>query len=188
MSLVPEQFVREEEDPSPWFQPLHRPDFDESAYEADLRAFQWTDEAAARLRRSADPPPRPPGIPPQATERRAWLTHVREFPPDPDGVVYVAKGPLVRLAERARARRVELGLTRGELAQRAGVPHATLKHFERTGAVSIAALYLLAIELGRAADLDAVFVRRRPDTPAVLARRSTLRRRGRAGTAAERLR
>jgi transcriptional regulator with XRE-family HTH domain len=117
------------------------------------------------------------------SDRRAWLTQVREFPPEPDGAVHVARGPLRRLADRVRARRVELGLSRAALAQAAGVPHATIKHFERTGMVSLAALYLLAIELGRAADLDAVCSRRRPDSPAVLQRRVALRRRGRAGTA-----
>jgi transcriptional regulator with XRE-family HTH domain len=51
------------------------------------------------------------------------------------------------IAERCRTRRLALGFTRSQLAERAGVSSASLKRFERTGNVSFNALIRLAVAL-----------------------------------------
>jgi len=51
------------------------------------------------------------------------------------------------LAERVRTLRLERTWTREELARRAGVATATLKHFERTGQVALTRLVRLAVAL-----------------------------------------
>lgn len=61
------------------------------------------------------------------------------------------------VARRARDRRLALGLTRDELAGRAGISAASLKRFERTGKVAFDALVRLAVALDSAAGFDRLF-------------------------------
>ena len=69
-----------------------------------------------------------------------------------------APGEIMRgLAERARERRLDANLSREGLAERAGVSAASLKRFERTGAVSLESLVRIAIALDAAADFAALF-------------------------------
>ncbi len=61
------------------------------------------------------------------------------------------------IAERCRRRRLALGFTRFQLAERAGVSSASLKRFERTGNVSFDALIRLAIALDATEGFDQLF-------------------------------
>lgn len=51
------------------------------------------------------------------------------------------------IRDAARGRRIALNLTQSDLANRSGVPLATLKRFEQTGQVSLAALLQVASAL-----------------------------------------
>jgi transcriptional regulator with XRE-family HTH domain len=62
----------------------------------------------------------------------------------------------LRLAERIKTLRLEAGLKRATLAQRAGVTEASLKRFERTGQASLELVLRTAFALGRLADFDNV--------------------------------
>jgi transcriptional regulator with XRE-family HTH domain len=52
------------------------------------------------------------------------------------------------LADRIRQRRLGLGWTQGEMAERAGVKAATYVHFERTGCISLIRLLKISDTLG----------------------------------------
>ena len=58
-----------------------------------------------------------------------------------------------KLAEHARARRLQMELTQAGLAERSGVALATLRKFERTGAVSLESFLKLHMVLGRLEDI-----------------------------------
>ena len=58
------------------------------------------------------------------------------------------------LAARARARRLALRLTQAGLAERSGVPLATLRKFERTGRIALTSFVRIALTLGDEAALD----------------------------------
>lgn len=62
-----------------------------------------------------------------------------------------------RLAERLRALRLDLGWRQQTLADRSGVPLATLRRFERTGQISLRGLLMIAHALGRLDELDRLF-------------------------------
>lgn len=64
------------------------------------------------------------------------------------------------LAERARRRRLDENLTQPGLASRAGVTAASLRRFERTGAVSLENLLRIAIALGAADEFGRLFLPR----------------------------
>ena len=61
------------------------------------------------------------------------------------------------IADRARRRRLDENLTQPGLAARAGVTVASLRRFERTGAVSAENLIRIALALGAAAELGQLF-------------------------------
>lgn len=61
-----------------------------------------------------------------------------------------------RLAERIKTLRLEAGLKRATLAQRAGVTEASLKRFERTGQTSLELVLRTTFALGRLGDFDNV--------------------------------
>jgi len=61
------------------------------------------------------------------------------------------------LAERARRRRLDENLTQPGLAARAGVSPASLRRFERTGAVSVENLIRIALALGAADEFVHLF-------------------------------
>ena len=54
----------------------------------------------------------------------------------------------VKLAEHIRARRLSMGITQEGLAERSGVPLATLRKFERKGAISIESFLKLLMVTG----------------------------------------
>jgi transcriptional regulator with XRE-family HTH domain len=61
------------------------------------------------------------------------------------------------LAKRARRRRLDENLTQPGLAARAGVTVASLRRFERTGAVSLENLIRIALALGVASEFSQLF-------------------------------
>lgn len=61
------------------------------------------------------------------------------------------------VARRVRDRRLAAGLTRDELAARAGMSAASLKRFERTGKIAFDALVRLAVALDAVAGFDRLF-------------------------------
>ncbi len=61
------------------------------------------------------------------------------------------------LADRARRRRLDENLTQPGLAARAGVTVASLRRFERTGAVSVENLIRIALVLGAAPEFSQLF-------------------------------
>jgi transcriptional regulator with XRE-family HTH domain len=63
------------------------------------------------------------------------------------------------VAERVRARRLELDLTQAGLARRAGLAPATYRRFEQTGAISLRGLAQLAVVLRATADFGHLFAR-----------------------------
>lgn len=58
-----------------------------------------------------------------------------------------------KLAEHARARRLQMELTQTGLAERSGVALATLRKFERTGSISLESFLKLYMVLGRLEDI-----------------------------------
>ncbi|MCC6540005.1 MAG: helix-turn-helix domain-containing protein [Bryobacterales bacterium] len=70
------------------------------------------------------------------------------------------------LMRRLRARRLDLNLTQEGLAQRSGVAFATVKHFERTGLISLVSLLKLAVVLDCLNDFNHVCPPRERDLAA----------------------
>ncbi len=64
------------------------------------------------------------------------------------------------IAQRARNLRISLNVQQKELAERSGVPLPTLRKFEQTGVISLAALMRVALALGALADFDTLFKER----------------------------
>jgi len=84
------------------------------------------------------------------------------------------------LADRVRARRLELNLTQQGLARRAGLVTSTYRRFESSAEITLGNLILVAVALGATDDFAALF--RRPAYTSiddVLASASPTRRRGR---------
>lgn len=64
------------------------------------------------------------------------------------------------IATRFRAVRRSLKLTQSDVAERSGVSLGSVKRFERTGDISLAALLRLAQTVGKEADFKELFARR----------------------------
>lgn len=64
---------------------------------------------------------------------------------------------LLELGQRAKEARLALGWTRKTLAERSGVPEATIKRFEAKGLVGTAALIDLAIALDMLPGFESLF-------------------------------
>jgi len=86
------------------------------------------------------------------------------------------------LAERVRARRLDRGWSRAELAARSGVAIETLKKFERTGQVSLERLVRLAIALGSHGEIATLFQQPMPQSLEDLERPTRKRGRTQGGT------
>lgn len=71
---------------------------------------------------------------------------------------------LREIAGRAKARRLVLNFSQAALARRSGVSLGSLKRFERTGQISLAALLKLALVLDGLEAFDALF----PAQPTVI--------------------
>lgn len=67
------------------------------------------------------------------------------------------------IAERARAKRLELNLSQQTLSEKSGVNYATLKKFEQTGQISLEALLKLALVLGCTNDFYGLFSLKTPE-------------------------
>ena len=67
------------------------------------------------------------------------------------------KALVQRTGERAKARRLALGLTREVLAERAGVSVDTLRRFETTGQIAFERLVRIAVALNVSPNLDDFF-------------------------------
>ena len=65
------------------------------------------------------------------------------------------------LAQRVKTRRLALNLSRKSLAERSGIPESTIKRFETSSDISLAALISLALALGCLEGFDGLF----PDIP-----------------------
>lgn len=61
------------------------------------------------------------------------------------------------MAERMKARRLELNLTRNGLAAKSGISFGSLKRFEDKFEISLSNLILLAIALNATEDFEALF-------------------------------
>lgn len=83
------------------------------------------------------------------------------------------------LAERVRARRLDLEWPRAVLAERSGVSEATIKLFENRGQITLSRLLLLARALGALGDFDALFLPPPAKTLAEIEARERRRKRGR---------
>ena len=83
------------------------------------------------------------------------------------------------LAERVKARRLEMNLTQEGLSVRSGLPLATYRHFERTGKISLDGLLHVAYALDALDDFDRLFESRKYATlDEVLSATTTNRKRG----------
>jgi transcriptional regulator with XRE-family HTH domain len=69
---------------------------------------------------------------------------------------------LLRLAERARRRRLDANLTQQQLADRAQISLGTLKLFERTGRASVEFVVRLAFVLNAEKEFDSLFPPQEP--------------------------
>ena len=70
-------------------------------------------------------------------------------------------GKAKALAERVKARRLEMNLTQEGLSVRSGVPLATYRRFERTGKISLDGLLHVAYALDALGDFDQLFASRK---------------------------
>lgn len=66
-----------------------------------------------------------------------------------------------QIASRIKARRLELNLTQGGLARRAGLKFATYRRFEQTGKISLRGILQIGFALNALADFDMLFAQRK---------------------------
>ncbi len=85
----------------------------------------------------------------------------------------------MQIAERVKARRLELNLTQEGLATRAGVKFATYRRFEQTGDISLRGLLQIGFALNALAEFETLFGQRQYQTlDDVLNEQGAARRRG----------
>lgn len=70
---------------------------------------------------------------------------------------------LKKIAERARAKRLELNFSQQTLSDRSGVSYGVIKKFERTGQISMESLLKLSIILGSMDDFQSLFAPKKPE-------------------------
>lgn len=70
----------------------------------------------------------------------------------------------LEIAERVRARRLELDLTQEGMASRAGLKFPTYRRFEQTGEISLRGLLQVGFALNALSDFDALFAQPRYQT------------------------
>ena len=70
---------------------------------------------------------------------------------------------LKKIAEKARAKRLELDLSQHTLSKQSGVSYGVLKKFERTGQISFESLLKLALALGSMSDFNPLFAPEKPE-------------------------
>ncbi len=85
----------------------------------------------------------------------------------------------MQIADRVKARRLELNLTREGLAARAGLKFSTYRRFEQTGEISLRGLLQIGFALNALAEFDTLFGQRQYQTlDDVLNEQDAVRRRG----------
>jgi transcriptional regulator with XRE-family HTH domain len=87
----------------------------------------------------------------------------------------------VGVAERVKARRLEMNLTQKGMALRASIPVATYRRFEACGEISLLNLILISVVLDMTDDIKNIFSERRyQDIKDVInAEKTRMRKRGR---------
>ncbi len=75
-------------------------------------------------------------------------------------IISTPENLIKRIAEQARARRLDMEYTQEGLAKRADVSYGTLKKFERTGRISLESLLKIALVLDALDDFKALFVKK----------------------------
>ncbi len=85
-----------------------------------------------------------------------------------------------QIAERVKARRLELNLTQESLAIRAGIKFATYRRFEQTGEISLKGLLYIGFALNALSDFGMLFQQRQYQSiDDVLNEKYVTRKRGR---------
>lgn len=85
----------------------------------------------------------------------------------------------LEIADRVKARRLELNLTQEGLATRSGVKFATYRRFEQTGEISLKGLLRIGLALNALSDFEQLFAQRQYQTlDEVLNEKNTTRKRG----------
>lgn len=72
-------------------------------------------------------------------------------------IIDTPESMMLEIAERAKAARLKANLTQEGLSQRTAIGLSTLKQFERTGKISLAALLRIAFVLEHQADFHTLF-------------------------------
>lgn len=67
------------------------------------------------------------------------------------------EGKALALANRIKARRLEMNLTQEGISARSGIPVATYRRFERSGKISLEGLLRIAFALDALNDFDLLF-------------------------------
>lgn len=65
-----------------------------------------------------------------------------------------------QIASRVKARRLELNLTQGGMAAKAGIKFATYRRFEQTGEISLNGLLQIGFALNALSDFDSLFTQK----------------------------
>ena len=79
-----------------------------------------------------------------------------------NGDVKLPETYLTDIAQREKALRKKMKLSRKELSEKSNVSYGSLKRFEETGNISLTSLVKLAIALDSAADFDSIFRTKKP--------------------------
>lgn len=69
----------------------------------------------------------------------------------------------LKIATKAKAKRLSLNFTQQTLATRSGVSFGVIKKFERTGAISLNSLLRIALVLNALEDFSALFKAKAPE-------------------------
>jgi transcriptional regulator with XRE-family HTH domain len=85
----------------------------------------------------------------------------------------------LQIAQRVRARRLEMNLTQEGVAYRSGLSLSTYRRFERTGEISLKGLLWIGFAMNMLPDFDGLFAQRQYQSiDEVLAERTVNRKRG----------
>lgn len=82
-------------------------------------------------------------------------------------ILSIKKNPTdtaLKIAQRVKARRLELNLTQEGLALRSDIPLATYKRFERCGEISLKGLLKIGFALDMLDDFDKLFAEKKYQT------------------------
>ncbi|GHC07896.1 helix-turn-helix domain-containing protein [Cerasicoccus arenae] len=74
-----------------------------------------------------------------------------------NGLLKTPREAINETIERVKSLRIEQGYTQEDLAERAGIPFSTYRHFEQTGKISLERLLKVAMVLGDPSRLIELF-------------------------------